>query len=55
MSQAIFNAEWAIEKKLGEGHTSRVYKVKNIKNGELAALKVIRSEYLQKPDALANL
>lgn len=55
MTKNIFNDEWILESKLGEGHTSKVYKVKHIKTGELAALKIIKNSYLDKPDALSNL
>ena len=42
----IFNNEWEILSSLGEGNTSKVYKAKNIKTGDLVALKLLREEFL---------
>ena len=44
----IFNQEWEILSSLGEGNTSKVYKVRNIKTGGFAALKLLREEFLQR-------
>ena len=48
----MFNDDWIIQERLGEGHTSKVFKVKNYKTNEYAALKVIKDEYLRRPDAM---
>ena len=55
MNKPIFNDEWIIMSGLGDGHTSKVYKIQNIYSGELAALKVIREEYLKRSDAMYHL
>jgi serine/threonine protein kinase len=45
----IFNGEWEILQSLGEGNTSKVYLVRNIKdNKDLKALKLLREEFLQR-------
>jgi len=51
INKPIFNEEWALVERLGEGHTSKVYKVMNCYSGEYAALKIIKQEYLQRNDA----
>lgn len=44
----IFNDDWELVEKLGEGHTSKVYKVRHSQTGELAALKMLKDEFLSK-------
>lgn len=55
MNKPIFNGEWMVLKVLGEGQTSKVYKVQHIESGEYAALKVIKVEYLNKADSMEYL
>jgi len=43
----IFNGECEILQSLGEGNTSKVYLVRNLKdNKDLKALKLLREEFL---------
>ena len=45
----IFNNEYEIVKKLGEGHTSNVYLARSIANPkEQVAIKIISEPFLQK-------
>ena len=44
----IFNGEWEILSSLGEGNTSKVYKARNLKDGKLVALKLLREEFLSR-------
>lgn len=38
--------EWEVLDNLGEGNTSKVYKARNINTGQLAALKLLKEEFL---------
>lgn len=45
----IFNGEWEILQSLGEGNTSKVYLVRNMKDPKnMKALKLLREEFLQR-------
>jgi serine/threonine protein kinase len=46
----IFNGAYRILKLIGEGHTSKVYKARSLKDGKMAALKLLREDYLQKEE-----
>lgn len=43
----MFNGEWEVLSSLGEGNTAKVYKVRSVKDGKIAALKLIRERFLQ--------
>ena len=49
--QPIFNKKWCLMETIGEGNTSKVYRVKNIYTNEVAALKILKKEHLNKPNA----
>lgn len=48
MKKPIFNKKWIILQEIGEGNTSKVYKVKSNVSGEIAALKILKMDHLKK-------
>lgn len=44
----IFNNQFEIVKSLGEGNTSKVYLARSLENGTLAALKILKEEFLRR-------
>jgi len=46
----VFNGEYELLSSLGEGTTSKVYKARSLKDGNLVALKLLREDYLQKEE-----
>jgi len=46
----IFNGEYEIIRSLGEGNTSKVYLARNIEDGNCAALKILKEEFLRRDE-----
>ena len=47
--------EWEVLDNLGEGNTSKVYKARNLKTGQFAALKLLKEEFLSRsPDSIKS-
>lgn len=54
MSKPIFNKKWSLTQEIGEGNTSRVYKVKHLVTGQVAALKILKTKHMQKANAKSD-
>jgi serine/threonine protein kinase len=49
LKHPVFNNEYEILSSLGEGNTSKVYMVRNLKDPKkVVALKLLREEFLQR-------